>query len=92
MFQLQSSTEGALWIDDHHSLATNATGVSNATKEISQAAANTSFPVIDIQEDDTITIISGVTNVIALSSPPNSIESSNSPVPKTCVLHPPNYG
>ena len=92
IFQLQPSTEGALGIDDHHPLATNATGVSNATKEMSQAVANSSFPVSDIQDDDAITIIRRVTNATALSSTLNSTGSSNSPAPKTGVLHSPKYG
>ena len=46
----------------------------------------------DIQVEDNITIISGVTNVTALSLSPNSTESSNFPTPKTCVLHSLKYG
>lgn len=85
MFQLQPSTEGALGIDNH-SLVTNATRVSNATTEISKAAANTPFPKINITDDDDNTYISGGTTATALSSPPTSTESSSSSILKPSVL------
>ena len=92
MFQLQSSTEEALGIDNHHSLATNATGVSNATTDISKDAVNTPFPAIDITDDDNNTYISRVTTATALSSPPTSTKSSSSLTPKPGILRPPSYG
>ena len=52
MFQLQPSIEGALGIDDQHSLATNATGLTNTTTENSKATADTSFTVINVTDDD----------------------------------------
>ena len=75
MFQLEPSTEGAQEIDDQHSLATMATGVSNATQDMSQAASSTPFPVNAIKDDDAITVTSGVTKATAFSSPHNLTES-----------------
>ena len=92
MFQLQPSTEVALVIDNHHSLSTNATGVSTTTTEIIKAVANTPFPVINITDDDNNTYISGVTTATALLSPPTSTESSSFPAPKLGVLRQPSYG
>ena len=92
MFQLEPNTGGALGIDDQHSLATMATGVSNATPEMSQAAASTSFLVNAIKDDNAITVTSGVTTATAFSSPQNSTESNHSATPKLATARPHSLG
>ena len=92
MFQLEPSTEGALEIDYQYSLATMATGVFNATQEMSQAVGSTHYPVNTIKDDNAITVTSGVTTAIAFSSLQNSIESNHSTTSKSTTAKPHSFG
>ena len=54
LFQLTPSLAGIGGMDDHNSIGTNATGVTNATKQIMEEAISTKFDSIEL-DDSTVT-------------------------------------
>ena len=74
LIQLAPCTAGAVGMDDHNSIGTGATGLTNATRDIRQGVSDEKFdPIIDT---DHITVVSAVTENTQYASPQHSKESS----------------